>query len=61
MYAFYSPGFSFGKFVRVHPERKDNVTEVLIGDVFRPEVHELFKPMSTLCEQPADLRLEEGG
>lgn len=59
VYAFYSPGFSFGKFVKAHPERKDNVTEVLIGDVFRPEVHELFKPMGEMCRLPADIRLEE--
>lgn len=58
VYAFYSPGFSFGQFVRAHPECKNNVTEVLIGDVFRPEVHDLFGPMGTFCTLPEDIRLE---
>lgn len=57
VYAFYSPGFSFGKFVRAHPECKDNVTEVLIGDVFRPEVHDLFKPMGEFCTLPESIQL----
>ncbi|GMU38542.1 MAG: tryptophan 7-halogenase [Phycisphaerae bacterium] len=58
VYAFYSPGFSFGKFIRVHPDKKNHVTEVLIGDVFRPEVHELFKPMGEMCRLPESLKLE---
>lgn len=59
VYAFYSPGFSFGKFVRAHPERKNNVTEVLIGDVFRPEVHDLFEPMGQFCALPESIKLEK--
>lgn len=58
VYAFYSPGFSFGQFVKVHPECKDKITEVLIGDVFRPEVHDLFGPMGEFCELPESIRLE---
>jgi flavin-dependent dehydrogenase len=61
VYAFYSPGFSFGKFVRACPECKDNVTEVLIGDVFRPEVHRLFGPMGAFCDLPDSLRLADPG
>src|SRR5436190_15794795 len=30
----YYDGFSFGRFVRKHPDLKDRVTDVLIGDVF---------------------------
>lgn len=60
VYAFYSPGFSFGQFVRAHPECKNNVTEVLIGDVFRPEVHRLFDPMGEMCTLPESIRLEDG-
>lgn len=58
VYAFYSPDFSFGKFIRAHPEFKNNVTEVLIGDVFRPEVHKLFEPMGQYFPVPEDIRLE---
>lgn len=57
VYAFYTPGFSFGKFVRAHPECKNMVTEVLIGDVFRPEVHKLFEPMGRYFQPPEDIRL----
>jgi len=58
VYAFYTPGFSFGKFVKENPEYKNNVTEVLIGDVFRPEVHGLFEPMGRYFPTPPDIKLE---
>lgn len=35
-------GFSFGKFVRRYPERKGLVTDVLIGDLFKDEIDELW-------------------
>jgi geranylgeranyl reductase family protein len=39
--AFYE-GFSFGRFVRKHPDLKGYVTDVLIGDVFKDEVDVLW-------------------
>jgi geranylgeranyl reductase family protein len=39
--AFYE-GFSFGRFVRKHPDLKGYVTDVLIGDVFKDDVDVLW-------------------
>ena len=57
VYAFYTKEFSFGKFVKMYPQHKDDVTAVLVGDVFRPEVAELFTPMSTLAPIPPSIPL----
>lgn len=35
-------GFSFGRFVKKHPDLKGYVTDVLIGDVFKPDVDVLW-------------------
>jgi flavin-dependent dehydrogenase len=59
VYAFYTPNFSFGKFVKTYPEHKDDVTAVLVGDVFRPSVDELFKPMGTMAPIPESVPLEK--
>ena len=52
VYAFYTPGFSFGRFIRAYPDKVHDVTAVLVGDVFRPEVKELFKPLGTMVPIP---------
>jgi flavin-dependent dehydrogenase len=57
VYAFYTKEFSFGKFVKMYPQHKDDVTAVLVGDVFRPEVAELFTPMATLAPIPPSIPL----
>lgn len=45
VYAFYTPGFSFGNFLRQYPQFKTNLVDILIGDVFKPEVAEMFTVM----------------
>lgn len=45
VYAFYDQQFSFGRFLRDHPEEKNNVTRILVGDVFNGEVERLFNVM----------------
>jgi len=45
VYAFYTPGFSFGSFLRQFPQFKTNLVDILIGDVFKPEVEEMFTVM----------------
>lgn len=57
VYAFYTEGFSFAKFLREHPEQRDNLVAVLVGDVFRDEVHQIFEPMGKMCELPAEENL----
>jgi flavin-dependent dehydrogenase len=58
VYAFYTPGFSFGRFIRAYPDKVHDVTAVLVGDVFRPEVKELFKPLSTMVPIPESVPLD---
>jgi flavin-dependent dehydrogenase len=48
----YYDGFSFGRFVRRFPEYKGHLTDLLIGDLFRDEVDEVWKPMDSV-RQPA--------
>ena len=59
VYAFYSKEFSFGRFIKTYPQHRDDVTAVLIGDVFRPNVDEVFKPMSTMAPIPESIQLEK--
>ncbi|MFO0797157.1 MAG: NAD(P)/FAD-dependent oxidoreductase [Gemmataceae bacterium] len=41
-------GLSFGRFVKKHPHLKGLVTDVLIGDVFKDDVDQLWPPMDEL-------------
>jgi flavin-dependent dehydrogenase len=59
VYAFYTPGFSFGKFVKEFPQFRDDVTGVLVGEVFKPNVDDLFGPMSTMAPIPQGVPLEK--
>ncbi|RLS58070.1 MAG: NAD(P)/FAD-dependent oxidoreductase [Planctomycetota bacterium] len=45
VYAFYTPGFSFGEFFRQHPQYRSHMTDILIGAVFKPGVDEIFQVM----------------
>jgi flavin-dependent dehydrogenase len=45
VYAFYDPDFSFGTFLKAHPQFRSNVTDMLIGDVFKPGVGDIFDAM----------------
>ena len=46
-------GFSFGKFIRRHPHLKGYVTDLLIGDLFKDDVDQVWAPMD-------EMRKEEG-
>jgi hypothetical protein len=59
VYAFYTKDFSFGRFVKMFPEKKDDVVAILVGDVFRPEVHGVFEPMKTMAPIPESIPLEK--
>lgn len=43
--AFYTPEFSFGKFIKAHPQHMDNLTDLLIGRIFHPEAGRIFEDM----------------
>jgi flavin-dependent dehydrogenase len=45
VYAFYDPNFSFGHFLKANPQYRKNVTDMLIGDVFKPGVGDIFEAM----------------
>jgi flavin-dependent dehydrogenase len=44
----YYDGFSFGRFVKRHPHKKGAVTDLLIGDLFREELDEVFQLMDEM-------------
>ena len=46
-------GFSFGRFVKKHPDLKGLVTDVLIGDLFKDDVDALWAPMDELRREMA--------
>ena len=58
VYAFYTRDFSFGKFMRMHPEMKQNLVDLLIGNVFRDGVNDIFEPMSESVMIPPAIPLE---
>ena len=53
-------GFSFGRFVRKHPDLKDRVTDVLIGDVFEDTVDVLWPLMDELRAEVAAEKAKVG-
>ncbi len=48
VYAFYAPGFSFGTFLKEHPQYHANLIDILVGDVFKPGVGEMFEAMGNI-------------
>ncbi len=52
VYAFYAPNFSFGEFLREHPQFKSNLVDVLIGAVFKPGVSDMFEAMGDIRPTP---------
>jgi len=52
VYAFYTPGFSFGTFLRTHPECRDHLSNILMGNVFEPGLEELFDVMGEVIPPP---------
>ncbi len=55
VYAFYHPEFSFGKLVKMHPELRPTLTDLLVGNVFVDQFDELFAAICEICELPAEL------
>ena len=55
VYAFYNEGFSFAAFLRKYPEHRVSIINLLIGDVFKDGVDEVYGPMSEFAEIPPPL------
>jgi flavin-dependent dehydrogenase len=58
VYAFYTPGFSFASFVTQHPEHRPKLIQLLIGDVFKEPIREIFESMKGMCDLPETVPLE---
>jgi len=43
VYAFYSPEFNFGRFLRRYPEHREPIIKILVGDVFDRDYAPLFR------------------
>lgn len=52
VYAFYTPGFSFAGFVTKHPEFREDLIRILIGDVFTGGFEKLYAAMEPMCDFP---------
>ncbi|MFN0196041.1 MAG: NAD(P)/FAD-dependent oxidoreductase, partial [Planctomycetaceae bacterium] len=50
----YYDGFSFGNFMRKHPEMRGKVTDLLIGDLFTDKVDVVWEPMESLYDENKD-------
>jgi flavin-dependent dehydrogenase len=59
VYCYYDKGFSFGRFLKAHPHFKRNITELLVGDVFRPQVNEVFNTLGQTVDLPLAVPLED--
>ena len=55
VYAFYSKGFSFARFLRQHPECINGVVDILSGNVYINDVTPIFKPMEEMCDLPEEV------
>jgi flavin-dependent dehydrogenase len=58
VYAFYTPGFSFGKFIRDNMHFKKNLVDLLIGNVFYDGVDDIFDVMGKTVPLPEGIPLE---
>ena len=59
VYAFYAPKFSFGTFLRDNPEYHANLVDILVGDVFKPGVSDIFDAMGPEISDEASIQNDE--
>ena len=52
VYAFYSHNFSFGAFLKAHPECQQGIVDILSGKVYSSDVTPIFEPMSKMVDLP---------
>jgi flavin-dependent dehydrogenase len=55
VYAFYNEGFSFAKFQQKHPDQRVNIIDLLMGDVFKEGVDDIYEPMAEFAVIPPPL------
>jgi flavin-dependent dehydrogenase len=52
VYAFYSPDFSFAKFLEVYPQYRLQIIDLLVGNAFDHDYEPMFADMATMCDLP---------
>lgn len=57
VYAYYDESFHIPQFLKSHPECREQVVNLLIGNVFRKSVDGLFEAMGRMTELPASRTL----
>jgi flavin-dependent dehydrogenase len=55
VYAFYNEGFSFSQFLQKNPEQRKNIINLLMGDVFKEGVDDIYGPMAEFAYIPPPL------
>lgn len=55
VYAFYNEGFSFSKFLEKYPAQRVNIITLLMGDVFKEGVDDIYDPMADFAVIPPPL------
>lgn len=50
VYTFYDKGFSFAKFLKAYPQHQDTLVDILIGDVFKEGIDDIFTAMENFQE-----------
>jgi len=55
VYAFYNEGFSFSQFLQKYPEQRKNIISLLMGDVFKEGVDNIYGPMADFAVIPPPL------
>jgi len=49
VYAFYTPDFSFGAFMKKFPQFRGHLVDILVGAVFKPGLDEMFEAMGEVA------------
>ena len=55
VYAFYNEGFSFSQFLNKYPEQRVNIITLLMGNVFKEGVDDIYAPMADFAIIPPPL------
>lgn len=58
VYAFYTKGFSFARFLKAYPQHRRQLINLLIGNVYREPPEDIFTDMGTMIELPDTAPLE---
>ncbi len=61
VYAFYNEGFSFSQFLNKYPDQRVNIITLLMGDVFKDGVDDIYEPMADFAVIPPPLWEQTNG